>query len=59
MQYTLYKLYIICYLPLNEDFLCRSVQAEALRILLPVWRGDLTHFPENAARSLMKAPKEQ
>ncbi|CAJ1369002.1 unnamed protein product [Effrenium voratum] len=38
-----------------KDPLCRSVQAESLRILLPVWRGgDLSRFPDNAARSLMK-----
>ena len=38
-----------------KDLLCRSVQSEALRVLLPVWReGELARFPENAARSLMK-----
>ncbi|CAE7479082.1 UPL2 [Symbiodinium sp. CCMP2456] len=38
-----------------KDPLCRSVQAEALRIMLPVWRNaDLARFPANAAQSLMK-----
>eukprot|EP00930_Biecheleria_cincta_P024231 TRINITY_DN17362_c0_g1_i1.p1 TRINITY_DN17362_c0_g1~~TRINITY_DN17362_c0_g1_i1.p1 ORF type:complete len:3719 (+),score=933.30 TRINITY_DN17362_c0_g1_i1:1202-11158(+) len=38
-----------------KDPLCRSVQAEALRVLLPVWRfGDMSRFPESAAQSLMK-----
>eukprot|EP00445_Apocalathium_hangoei_P020546 CAMPEP_0203898300 /NCGR_PEP_ID=MMETSP0359-20131031/40855_1 /ASSEMBLY_ACC=CAM_ASM_000338 /TAXON_ID=268821 /ORGANISM="Scrippsiella Hangoei, Strain SHTV-5" /LENGTH=1115 /DNA_ID=CAMNT_0050821353 /DNA_START=121 /DNA_END=3465 /DNA_ORIENTATION=- len=38
-----------------KDPLCRSVQGEALKCVLPVWRqGDFSKFPDNIGQSLMK-----
>lgn len=38
-----------------KDRLCRSVQGEALKCVLPVWRsGNFSKFPESAGQSLMK-----
>lgn len=38
-----------------KDQLCRSVQGEALKCVLPVWRqGDFSKFPDNIGQSLMK-----